>query len=94
MHCSTSPRPKAGSLTPTFRPLDLARYTAELASAFESAVESAGLELHVDCPPLDRAAYVDVEMWEKIVLNLISNALKHTWQGSITVRLSRPGRRC
>ncbi len=79
---------QGGGLVPTFRPLDLARYTAELASAFESAVESAGLELRVDCPPLDRAAYVDVEMWEKIVLNLISNALKHTWQGSITVKLS------
>ena len=79
---------EAGRLTPTFRPLDLSRYTAELASAFQSAVESAGLELHVDCRPLDNAAYVDVEMWEKIVLNLISNALKHTWQGGITVRLS------
>src|SRR5438093_1259169 len=31
--------------------------------------------------------YVDREMWEKIVLNLLSNAFKHTFEGSITVRL-------
>ena len=82
---------EGGGLAPSFQPLDLARYTAELASAFESAVRSAGLELQVDCRPLDRAAYVDVEMWEKIVLNLISNALKHTWEGSIAVKLSSQG---
>jgi signal transduction histidine kinase/DNA-binding response OmpR family regulator len=79
---------QGAGLAPTFRALDLGRYTAELASAFESAVESAGLVLQVDCRPLDGPAYVDVAMWEKIVLNLISNALKHTWQGSITVSLS------
>ena len=79
------------SMSPSFRPLDLALYTAELASAFESAVQSADLEFRVDCPPLDDAAYVDVEMWEKIVLNLISNALKHTWQGSIAVKLASQG---
>jgi signal transduction histidine kinase/DNA-binding response OmpR family regulator len=78
---------EAGTLTPTLRPLDLSRYTAELASTFTSAAESAGLELHIDCPPLGDAACVDVEMWEKIVLNLVSNALKHTWEGGITVRL-------
>jgi signal transduction histidine kinase/FixJ family two-component response regulator len=82
---------EAGSLAPSFRPLDLAQYTTELASTFESAVASAGLELRVACRPLDGPAYVDIEMWEKIVLNLLSNALKHTWQGSIAVRLSSRG---
>ncbi len=73
---------------PRFQPLDLAHYTVELASAFRSAIESGGLELRVHCPPLGRIAHVDVEMWEKIVLNLLSNALKHTWEGQITVSLS------
>jgi two-component system phosphate regulon sensor histidine kinase PhoR len=31
--------------------------------------------------------YVDREMWEKIVLNLLSNALKFTLAGSIAVSL-------
>ena len=57
--------------------MDLAALTANLASAASrSAAERAGLELIVDCPPLAEAVYVDREMWEEIVLNLVSNAFK------------------
>ena len=45
---------------------------------FRSACERAGLELRVDCPPLHEPVYVDRDMWEKIVLNLLSNAFKFT----------------
>jgi signal transduction histidine kinase/DNA-binding response OmpR family regulator/serine phosphatase RsbU (regulator of sigma subunit)/anti-sigma regulatory factor (Ser/Thr protein kinase) len=70
-----------------FEPVDLARYTSELASMFESAVERAGLVLTIDCPPLSQPVFVDREMWAKIVLNLVSNALKFTFTGGITVRV-------
>jgi len=43
-------------------------------SRFQSAMERAGLEFVIDCPPLPEPAYVDREMWEKIILNLVSNA--------------------
>jgi PAS domain S-box-containing protein len=66
---------------------DLATITTELASVFRSAVEKAGLRLHVDCPPLSEPAYIDRDMWEKIVLNLLSNAFKYTFKGEIEVRL-------
>ena len=39
------------------------------------------MELVVDCPPLAEPAYVDRDMWEKIVLNLLSNAFKYTLEG-------------
>lgn len=61
--------------------------TAHLASEFRSAIEKAGLALVVDCPPLPDAAFVDREMWEKIVLNLLSNAFKFTFEGTIKVTL-------
>src|SRR5262249_7041090 len=44
-------------------------------------------ELVVDCPPLSEPVYVDREMWEKIVLNLLSNAFKFTFEGEISVKL-------
>ena len=82
-------RLEAGRVQASYVPVDLAALTADLASSFRSAAERGGLELCVDCPPLAEAVYVDREMWEKIVLNLVSNAFKFTLEGSITVRLRR-----
>lgn len=66
---------------------DLAAYTADLAAMFRSAFERAGLDVVVDCPPLPAPVLVDREMWAKIVLNLLSNAHKFTFEGGVTVRL-------
>jgi PAS domain S-box-containing protein len=75
----------------SFQPVDLSALTRELSSNFQSACEKAGLELVVDCAPLPEPVYVDAEMWEKIVLNLVSNAFKFTFQGRIEVKLRRSG---
>jgi len=80
-------RLEAGRIRARYRPVDLAAYTAELASNFRAACDRAGLELVVDCPPLSRPAYVDCDMWEKIVLNLVSNAFKYTLEGRIEVKV-------
>ncbi len=84
-------RIEAGRAQAQYAPTDLARYTAELASSFTSAMDKAGLRFTIDCPTLPEPAYVDPGMWEKIVLNLISNAFKHTFQGEIAVRLRPSG---
>jgi CheY-like chemotaxis protein len=72
-----------------YQPVDLAALTVDLASNFQSLCEKAGLRLEVHCPPLrsEEPTYVDSDMWEKIVLNLLSNAFKFTLQGKIEVRL-------
>jgi PAS domain S-box-containing protein len=80
-------RIEAQRIEAAYEPTDLAAVTAELASVFRSAVEKAGLRLTVDCPPLPEEVYVDREMWEKIVLNLLSNAFKYTFEGEIKVSL-------
>ena len=86
-------RIEAGRVQASYEPLDLAGYTTELASVFRSAIEHAGLKLIVDCPPLPEPVYVDREMWEKIVLNLLSNAFKFTFEGEIEVSLQYKGER-
>jgi PAS domain S-box-containing protein len=86
-------RIEAGRIQASYEPTDLGAFTADLASVFRSAVERAGLRLVVDCPPMDEPVYVDREMWEKIVLNLLSNAFKFTFEGAIEVSLRRADRR-
>jgi signal transduction histidine kinase len=80
-------RIEAGRMEALFEPTDLAATTAELASTFRSAIERGQLTLTVDCPNLPEPVHVDRGMWEKIVLNLLSNAFKHTFRGGITMRL-------
>ena len=80
-------RIEAGRMDAVYERTDVAAYTAELASNFQSAMQRVGLDFVVDCPPLAQPVYVDREMWEKVVLNLLSNALKFTFEGSIAVRL-------
>ena len=78
---------EAGRATPVRVETDIATFTAELAGIFRAAAERAGLRLTVDCPPLDRPAYVDQRMWEKVVVNLLANAVKYTFVGGIDVVL-------
>ncbi|WP_167471077.1 response regulator [Cupriavidus lacunae] len=73
------------------QPTDLAAFTGDLASLFRASVEAAGMTLRVECPPLARAVPVDRDMWETIVLNLVSNAFKFTFAGTITVAVSAHG---
>src|SRR5262249_13929074 len=84
-------RIEAGRMQASYEPTDLDVLTRDLASTFRSAVERAKLSLTVECVPLDAPVHIDREMWEKIVLNLLSNAFKYTLQGGITVRLFAEG---
>jgi signal transduction histidine kinase len=80
-------RVEAGSLELQSEMVDLASLTRQIASAFEPAMTSAGLGFVVDCPPLPRLVRIDRSVWETIVPNLLSNALKYTTEGSVTLRL-------
>lgn len=84
-------RIEAGRVQARYQLTDLPALTSDLASSFRSLVETAGLRLTVDCPPLAEPVYVDREMYEKIVLNLLSNAFKFTLAGEIRVSLTTVG---
>src|SRR5205085_5913402 len=72
----------------SYEQVDLPKLTAEIASNFHTACELAGLTLVIDCRPVSHPVYVDREMWEKIVLNLLSNAFKFTLQDRKSTRLN------
>ncbi len=80
-------RVEAGRADAAFEPVDLGPLTAELASSFQSVMARGGLELVIEAPAGPRAVHADREMWERIVLNLLSNAFKHTFEGSVAVRV-------
>lgn len=80
-------RIEGGGMKATFEPTSLCARTTELANVFRATILRAGLEFSVDCPPLSEPVYVDADMWEKVVLNLLSNAFKFTMTGSISVEL-------
>jgi signal transduction histidine kinase len=86
-------RIEAGRIEAVYERVDLCALTRELASVFRSAVEKAGLSLVIDCEPVSTPVYVDREMWEKIVFNLVSNAFKFTFEGEIAVALKEKGDR-
>ena len=81
-------RIEAGRASTQLVETDVGALTADIASAFDDVCRRAGLELVLDCREV--VGHVDPEMWETIVLNLVSNAFKFTFRGSITVR-AEPG---
>ncbi|HET8798068.1 MAG TPA: ATP-binding protein, partial [Thermoanaerobaculia bacterium] len=80
-------RLEAGRVEAVYEPVDLGALTGDLASGFRSAIERAGLTLTLDLQPLSEPVYVDRPMWEKVVLNLLSNAFKFTFEGGIALTL-------
>ncbi len=80
-------RIEAGRIQALYRPVDLCARTIELASVFRSAMDRAGLAYRILCDPLPEPVYIDLDMWEKIVLNLLSNAFKFTLQGAVELTL-------
>ncbi|WP_225413562.1 ATP-binding protein [Stigmatella hybrida] len=84
-------RLEAGRAKAVYQATDLPHFTAELVSHFESAIRRAGLKLSLALPALPGPVWVDREAWEKVVFNLLSNALKYTFEGGITVSLRAEG---
>ncbi len=82
-------RIEAGRMEGNFSAIDVCTFTKDLVSSFRSAVEKAGMQLIYHCEPLRDEVFIDPDMWEKIVLNLVSNAFKYSSEGSIQVNVKQ-----
>jgi len=82
-------RIEAGRVQASYASMDLGRLTRDLAGVFESTMARGGLAYTVEVEDLGEPVWVDRDMWEKIVFNLLSNAFKFTLVGSVTLRLER-----
>ncbi len=80
-------RIEAGRAQAIYAPTDVCSLTRDIASSFESAIHRAGIHFEVRCRPIEAPVFLDRDMWEKIVLNLLSNALKFTFAGEIRIDL-------
>ncbi|HEY5745491.1 MAG TPA: ATP-binding protein [Chryseolinea sp.] len=74
-----------------FQQVDICNLTEDLASTFRSAIERAGMRLAIRCETVTAPVYVDPDMWERIILNLVSNAFKYSKQGEIAVIVGQRG---
>ncbi|MEH2378489.1 MAG: response regulator [Nostoc sp.] len=84
----------AGRMQPSFHPCDLVEFVSQIVESFRPYCEKKGLHLTTqldECPTV----YLDMEKFDKVVYNLLSNAMKFTPEGgTIAVRLKSEGDRC
>jgi two-component system, OmpR family, sensor histidine kinase BaeS len=77
-----------GKLTLKRQPLDIGHWLRVTATSFEPQIIQAGLSLKLEIPEEPLVAHIDPGRMAQVVGNLLSNALAHTKQGSITVGIS------
>ena len=84
----------AGRMQPSFRPCDLVEFVTQIVDSFRPYCEKKGLQVTTDlvnCPTV----YLDIEKFDKVLYNLLSNAMKFTpEQGTIAIKLATKDNHC
>ncbi|CAE6472751.1 unnamed protein product [Rhizoctonia solani] len=80
---------EAGRLVGNFCPVQLGRITEDLAALFRSMAEKKGIDYQISCDTDNEpVVYIDTDLWEKIVCNLLSNAFKYTSKGRVGISVT------
>lgn len=81
----------AGRMQATFRPCNLGDFVEQVVATFRPYCEKKRLDLQTQLLPC-KTIYLDLEKFDKVLYNLLSNAMKFTQTGgSITVTLELAG---
>lgn len=84
----------AGRMQPSFRPCDLVDFVNQTVESFRPYCDRKGIRLITRLTPCP-AVYLDLEKFDKVLYNLLSNAMKFTpGGGSISVTLEPAGDHC
>ncbi|HVY78953.1 MAG TPA: HAMP domain-containing sensor histidine kinase [Solirubrobacterales bacterium] len=80
-------RIEAGEISWTMERIELGRLIDETVAAMRTSAEARGVSLAVELPVGEVAARANPEKLQRVLLNLIQNAIRHTpADGSVTVR--------
>ena len=83
-------RIEAGDISWTMRQVELHDLIGDTVAAMRAPAEERGVRLAADLPPEEVLAEADAEKVQRVLFNLIQNAIRHTpADGSVTVR-ARP----
>jgi signal transduction histidine kinase len=83
-------RIEAGDISWSLRQVELGELIGETVAAMRAPAEERGVRLAAELPPQGVSAEADAEKVQRVLFNLIQNAIRHTpADGSVTVR-ARP----
>lgn len=77
---------ESGNLTLKLQPTNLRSVLQPLAQRFDDQLIDSDRSIVLDCPNDLPYVMVDSDRLEQILINLLSNSLRHTPQGSITLK--------
>lgn len=77
----------ADAVSLTLQPIDLVQFTRQIIGQFQSHLEQERISVDIPSTEFSERLYVDREAWERIIINLMSNAIKFSPAGS-TITLS------
>jgi NtrC-family two-component system sensor histidine kinase KinB len=82
---------EAGESQPQLAPIRVRDLIKALAEELRPQVETKGLTLRVDLPINDQQILLDRTQIERVITNLVINAIRHTKQGEIRISAERRG---
>ncbi len=80
---------EAGKMTLSLHEFDVTEVVCDVAATVQPLAQKNGNTLHVECPPEVGTIHADHLRVRQILLNLLSNALKFTESGTVSLRVAR-----
>lgn len=71
----------ADAIKLNIHPFNIVTLTKQISGQFQSLLDQKGIKLEINVEEVSELVYIDKEAWERIIINLISNAIKFSPEG-------------